>query len=94
MLKEEGIHFCNTVQVDVPCHIDGRTPDAKVFVGFHHVWVVGHGSWLGRMKVRNGDGLCLFGRSLSGRKLVDGMQYVRTIVPVPAPIADANRDVL
>ena len=43
------------------------------------------------MKVSNGDGLCLFGRSLSGRKLVDGMQYVRAIVPVSAPIADADR---
>ena len=46
------------------------------------------------MKVGNGDGLCLFGRSFSGRKLVDGMQYVCAVVAVSALIANADRYVL
>jgi hypothetical protein len=52
------------------------------------------GSWSGRIKVGNGDGFCLFGCPLSGSKLVDGMQYVRAVVPVPAPITDADCYVL
>jgi len=52
------------------------------------------GTWSGRIKVGNRNGFCLFGCPLSGSKLVDSMQYVRAVVPVPAPITDADCYVL